>query len=120
MSNLRELASSQPDSFSMKVFVEQPNLAQEPEQHPLSVGRISRKDIEDALVSRGLLNRISVPNVAWWRRPLSLIWAQPGLAVRKRDTEPVEHGKNVLFLVCGPEPYVTRILASVSLQYQSR
>lgn len=106
MSNLRELASSQPDSFSLKVFVEQANPAQEPDQPPLSIGRISRKDIENTLVSRGLLNRISVPNVAWWRRPLSLIWTQPGLTPRKRDTEPVEHGKNVLFLVCGPEPYV--------------
>lgn len=106
MSNLQAIASHTPETFTMKVFVDafdrqgDGTVIAQGAKGP-AVGRITKSVLEDVLVERGLMRRPA--QLAWWRRPLSMFASSDA---PKPAPEPIQHGKNVLFLVCGPESCV--------------
>lgn len=102
MSYLDEVAENHRESFTMKLFVEREHDVNNRAQlEDFASGHITKKHIEDILVQRGILQ--SAVEVSWWRGLLSrLDWRTRS----RNQAEPLPTAKNVLFLVCGPEPYV--------------
>jgi len=99
MSYLDGVAEKHRDSFTMKLFLERPHDGGRPEaRKEFTLGRITKKHIEDILVERGIFQ----PAVESSRQPSWL--SLPDWRTRsQRQAEPSPHFKNVLFLVCGPE-----------------
>jgi len=86
LDTLRDYAQRHPDSFTLELFVD----TAEPKVDGLSVGRIGRKAVQNALVPRSHKN-------SWWER---LREGSPNINLKERRT---------LFLVCGPEPMIAAI-----------
>jgi len=94
-----------PDSFSMKLFVDFVGESTGSDAingtTRVNVGRISKGALEQALLERGLM-RITPSSKSLWS--LFSRFNCPNPAV-----QPMVHKKNVLFLVCGPEPMIEAI-----------
>jgi len=98
---LIDFAVAHPELLRLRLFVNGPSRAPAPESiaKHLKIGRIDKSSIAHAL---------RIPDESWsWSSWISNLWTrgQP-----KVEDENIRR-KNVLVLVCGPEPYVLRTSA---------
>ena len=109
LSALRSLELSHPGAFTLKVFVDSPHpssdIYNEVSFKPLHIGRITKQDIAATLEELGIFGRTpSITNsMLSWFNPFSSFSISPPAS---RTSSPPRPLRRVLFLVCGPEPYV--------------
>ena len=93
---LIDFAGAHPDHLRVRLFVNSNAQARVPESiaHSLQVGRIDKRSIAHAL---------GISDARWsWTSWIDSLWTKGG---SKRGDEDIRK-KNILVLVCGPEPYV--------------
>jgi len=101
MSYLYNIAKTHHEFFTMKLFVERARNVKN--RGDLTSGRVTRQHIEKILIDRGILQ----PAVeSRWQWLLSLL---PWCAKSPYQAKPLPPAKNVLLLVCGPEPMITSV-----------
>ena len=90
-------SQANPGRLKLSLFVDTPNGPSHPSlpSASLSVGRIGKEAVERATGSG---------QQSWWRRVLG--------TRAKGGSQEREGGKTVMFLVCGPDPYVSLDLSS--------
>lgn len=84
---LTSIAQDDPSKLRLKLFVDE-KASPSDSPYDLNVGRIDRKAVEDVL---------EIKRPSMWDR---LLWRKPD----RKDV--VGEGRKVLFLVCGPDPWV--------------
>ncbi|KIP07019.1 hypothetical protein PHLGIDRAFT_118452 [Phlebiopsis gigantea 11061_1 CR5-6] len=98
---LLSYAAANPGQLRVKLFIDETDgsVSKLLPSHELQVGRIGQTAVEDILASR-------VPT-SWWQ---SLLRLGPSKSIRVED-------KNILFLVCGPEPMINAIAGPYGRNY---
>ena len=94
---LIDFAGAHPDQLRVRLFVDSDSLARVPESiaRSLQAGRIDKRSISHAL---------GINDTRWsWTSWINSIWTKGGSREDIRK-------KNILVLVCGPEPYVSLTL----------
>jgi cytochrome-b5 reductase len=89
---LHDFATTNPDRLRLHFFVDQPDNLSAPQSRTNTDIAVKRID------SRAVKRAIGYDEPSWWSRWL------------RTDTKPELPQKRVLFLVCGPEPYVASLI----------